>query len=117
MIISYSENKKNPEDEDIYTKFFVSATAGRPKSPRGHIYPSSTVDFGWFVAFEEHKIFRVLNFIETVILWIYYTIPFGFYIVLALFGITFHLFKLLCLAEDHWRGLSTRNALMVHIVN
>ena len=27
------------------------------------------------------------------------------------------LLELLCLAEDHWRGFSTRNAHMVHIVN
>ena len=27
------------------------------------------------------------------------------------------LFELHCLAKDHWRGFSTRNAHMVHIVN
>ena len=32
-------------------------------------------------------------------------------------GITFQLFELLCLAKDHWRGFSTRNAHMVHFVN
>ena len=30
----------------------VSVTAGGPDSPRGHMYPSSTVDLGCFVAFE-----------------------------------------------------------------
>ena len=32
-------------------------------------------------------------------------------------GITFQLLKLLRLAKDHWRGFSTRNAHMTHIVN
>ena len=33
----------------------------------------------------------------------------------AFLGITFQLFKILCLAHDHWWGISTRNAHMVHI--
>ena len=33
----------------------VSVTAGGPKSPWGHMQPSSTVDFSWFVAFREHQ--------------------------------------------------------------
>ena len=36
--------------------------------------------------------------------------------ILILFGITFQLFKLLCLAQDHWRGFRAWNAHMVHIV-
>ena len=47
----------------------------------------------------------------------FYTIPFGFILFMALLGITFQLFKLLCLAKDHWRGFGTRNAHMVHIVD
>ena len=39
---------------------------------------------------------------EIVILWVYYTIPLNkLKLVSALFGITFQLFKLLCLAKDH----------------
>ena len=37
----------------------MSVTAGGPVSPRGHMKSSSTVDFGWFVAFKSIKIFRV----------------------------------------------------------
>ena len=33
------------------------------------------------------------------------------------FGHHFSTFRLLCLAKDHWRGFSTLNAHMVHIVN
>ena len=78
---------------------------------------TSTVDFGWFVAFGEHQNFPCLKLIEIVILWVFYTIPFGFNLFSHLLVITFLLFKLHCLAKDHWRGFSTRNAHMVHIVN
>ena len=61
--------------------------------------------------FYEFKLFKI------VILWVYYTIPFGFILFRHFWSITFHLFKLLCLANDHWRGFITRNAHMVHIVN
>ena len=37
-------------------KFVIT---GGPRCLRGHMLPSSTVDFGWFVAFWEHQIFRV----------------------------------------------------------
>ena len=43
--------------------------------------------------------------------------PFLLQLVLTLLGITFQLFKLLCLAKDYWRGFNTRNAQMAHIVN
>ena len=39
----------------------------------------------------------------------------GFNLFLALLGITF--IKIPCLARDHWRGLSARDAHVVHIVN
>ena len=39
----------------LYFNYLVSVTAGGPVSPRGHMKPSSTVDFGWFVAFWEHQ--------------------------------------------------------------
>ena len=95
----------------------VCFTAGGPVSPRGHMKPSSTVDFGWMVAFGEHQNFPCLKLIEIVILWVYYTIPFGFSLFLALFGHYFSTFYTTCLAKDHWRGFSTRNAHMIHIVN
>ena len=47
-------------------------------SPRVHMKPSSTFDFGRFVAFEEHQFFLFLTSIEIVILVVYYTIPFDF---------------------------------------
>ena len=65
----------------FYFNYLVSVTAGGPVSPRGHTQPSSTVDFGWFVAFREHQIF--LKFIEIVILWVYYTIPVGFTLIIS----------------------------------
>ena len=58
-----------------------------------------------------------LKLIEIVILWVYYTIPFGFNLFWHFLVITFQPFYTSCLANDHWRGLSTRNAHMVHIVN
>ena len=58
--------------------------------------------------------FSVLKLIEIVTLWVYYTIPLGFNLFLALFGHHVWTFiKLLRSAQDHWRGLSTPNA---HIV-
>ena len=41
----------------------VSITAGGPECPRGqrHRWPSSTVDFGWFVAYWEHQKISVLQ--------------------------------------------------------
>ena len=61
--------------------------------------------------------FTVLKFIEIVIVLVYYTIPFGFSLFRHFWVITFQLLKLHCLAKDHWRGFSTRNAHMVQIVN
>ena len=43
----------------LYFNYLVSVTAGGSVSPRGHMYPSSTVDFGWFVVFESINICRV----------------------------------------------------------
>ena len=60
--------------------------------------------------------FSVLKLTEIVILWVYYTIPFGFSLIRHFLDITFQLL-LLCLAKDHWWGFITRNAHMVHIVN
>ena len=55
--------------------------------------------------------------LNILILWVYYTIPFGFSLFWHCLDIIFHLFKLLRLAKDNLRGFSTRNAHMVHIVN
>ena len=43
--------------------------------------------------------------------------PFWLQLVLALFGNYFSTFYTTCLAKDQWRGFSTRNAHLVHIVN
>ena len=40
----------------LYFNHLVSVTDCGPESPRGHIWPSSTVDGGWFVAFESTTI-------------------------------------------------------------
>ena len=45
------------------------------------------------------------------------TIPFGFSLFWYLLVITLQLLNTTCLAKDHWRGFSTRNAHMVYIVN
>ena len=102
----------------LHFNHLVSVTDGEPESPRGHMQPSSTVDFSWFVAFWEYQNFPCWNLMKLcVILWVYYTTPFGFSLFWHFCNITFQLFKLLCLAKDHWWGLSTRNAHMVHIFN
>ena len=81
----------------------VCVTAGGPEFPRGHMKPSSTF---------------VLKFIEIVILWIYYmesllaSASFWYFC-----DISFQLFKILCLAKNHWRWFCAPNAHMVHIVN
>ena len=61
--------------------------------------------------------FSVLKLFEIVILWVYYTIPFGFSLISHFWVISFQLFKSHCLAKDHWWGFSTLKAHMVHIVN
>ena len=43
--------------------------------------------------------------------------PFWLQLVFALFGLYYSTFYTSCLTKDHWRGFSTRNAHMVHIVN
>ena len=93
---------------NIYTKKFLTFNVFKP---------SSTVDFGSFVAFGEQQNFLNLKLIEIVILWVYHTIPFGFNLFWQRLVITFQLFKLHCLAKDHWRGFRTRNAHMVHVVD
>ena len=43
----------------------------------------------------------VLKLIEIVILWVYYALSFGFSLFRHFWGITFQLFKFLCLAKGH----------------
>ena len=71
---------------------------------------------GVFMVLRASKL-SVLKLIEIVILWVYYTIPFGFSLFWHFWDITFQLLKLLCLAKDHWWWFSTRNEHMAHIVN
>ena len=91
----------------------MSVTAGGPESPRGHMWPTSSVDFNWSIAFCRALKFSALKLIKIFILWVYYTTPFGFSLFWHFCGTSFQLY----LAKDHWWGLNTRNAHMVHIVN
>ena len=51
----------------LYFNHLVIVTAGGLESRRVHMLPSSTVDFGWFVAFLENHNFPSLKLIEIVI--------------------------------------------------
>ena len=62
-------------------------------------------------------VISVLNLNEIIILWVYYTIPFGFSLFRHFWDITVKPLYLLCLNEAHWWWFSTRNVHMVHIVN
>ena len=62
---------------------------------------NSTIDFEWFVAFQEHRKFPCLKGIEIVFLLVYYTIPFVFNIFLSTI---FQSLTILCFYKDHWRG-------------
>ena len=69
----------------------------------GGIIFTLTIDFGWFLAFWEHQNFR------PVILWncnfVGFITPFPFFRLFWHFwDTTLKLLKLLCLANDHWRG-------------
>ena len=70
-----------------------------------------------FPVFWEYQNLSVLKLTEIVILLVYVTIPFAFSLFRHFWGINFKLLRLLCLAKDQWRWLSTRYAHMVHIVN
>ena len=90
----------------IKTTWWVS-TAGGPGSPRGHMKPSSTADFGWFVAFESIKIFRVQTWLNCDFVGLlhhpFWLLPcFG-----SFWASLFNFLELLYLAKDHWRGSST----------
>ena len=60
-----------------YFNHLVIVTAARPESPPPRAHEAKSADFSWLVAFWEHSHFPCWKFIVTVILWVYYTIPFG----------------------------------------
>ena len=60
--------------------------------------------------------FSELKLIEIVIVWVNYTIPFAFNLFRDFKASLSIVLDYICLAKDHWRGFSTRNAHMVHIV-
>ena len=62
-------------------------------SPRGHMKPSSTVDFGLFVVFWQHQNVPCLTLIEIVIFGVNYTILFDFSLLSQFLVITFQLFE------------------------
>ena len=107
-----------PLSRSIFYNFnyLVSVTASGPESPRARAHvPKSYGRLRLIRSVSRISKFSVLELTEIVILWVYYTIPFG-----SLFRYFWHhfsTFKLLYLAKDHWRWLSTRNAHLVHIVN
>ena len=101
--------------EVSFFNYFMSVTAGGTVTPRGHMYASAAVGFGWFVAFEIIDIFRVKiewnsNFVGLL------HHPKGFSLFWYFWDISFKLLKLLFLAKDHWWSFSTRIAQMVHFV-
>ena len=54
---------------DLFLNFnhfthLVSVTAGGPESPWGNMQPSSTVDFSWYIAFQEHQHFPCWNLLK-----------------------------------------------------
>ena len=67
--------------------------------------------------FDSIKIFRVEIYLNCNFVDLLHGIPFGFSFFWYFCDISFQLFKLLCLAKNHWWGFCTRNAYMVHIVN
>ena len=85
-------------------------------SPRGHMWPSSTVDIGWFEAFGEHKKFPCFKLIEIVILWVYYTMPFDFSLFYHFLIITFRFLYMFFPREDAG-GLSLEYVLRIPSVS
>ena len=73
--------------------YLVSVTAGGPESPWGHMQPSSTVDFSWFVVFREHQLFPCWNLLKLSFFWGLFTILFGFSLFWHFCDISFQLFS------------------------
>ena len=108
----HSVYTSSSEVHKLYSLLQLDVTAGGPESPRGHMQPSSTVDFGWFAAFWEHKncLKSDVNCNPVGLI----SIPFDLRLFQKFWA---SLFKLLYLAKDQWRGFSTQNAHMSNIVN
>ena len=99
----------------ISTTWWVSLLVdeGVPESTCSQVVRPTSVDRSILRASN----FPCSKFTKIVIFKVNYTIPFGF-ILFWLFGITSHILNfLLRLDKDHWRGFSTRNAHMIHIIN
>ena len=79
-------------------------------------YPSVHSRF-CFVAFWDHQNCPCLKLIEIVILWVYYTIPFGFSLIRHFLAISFNFLSFFRLTKDHWWRFGTRNAHMIHTFN
>ena len=79
-----------------------------PESPRRHMLPNSTVDFGWFVAFWGHQNCPCLKLVEIFIFRVNCTIPFGFNLFWHFVDVTFPLLRLLRLAIDYRWGSKLR---------
>ena len=100
---------------NISTTWWVSLLVDQwvPEGTCSQVLRSSSVD-SW--RFQSIKIFCVKIDINCIFWGVYYTIPFSFSLFRHFLDFTFQLLKLICLTKDHWRGSSTRNAHMVHIV-
>ena len=86
------------------------------ESPRAHV-AKFYVRLGLIRRVLRASKFSMLKLIKIAILWVYNTIPFGFSLFQHFGEITFQFLKILCLAKDHWRGFSNRNAHMVYVLN
>ena len=68
----------------------MSVTAGGPRSPRGHMKPSSTVYSGLIRSVLKHQNFPCLKLIKIIILWVNYPITYGFSLFRHFWGFVFN---------------------------
>ena len=99
----------------ISTTWWVSLLVDQwvPEGTCSQVLRSTSVD-SWRLRASKYTVFKIdwnCNFVGLL------HHPFWLQLVLALFGYYFSTFYTTCLAKDHWRGFSTRNAHMIHIVN
>ena len=89
------------------------------ESPRAHVAEFYGLLPLILSVLREYQNFPWFKLIEIVILWVYYTTtpPPLASACFCTFGASLCNIWLLCMAKDHWRGFSTRNEHMVHIVN
>ena len=94
-------------------------TNGQPKNATKNLYYKTTADRLRTVSWSSN--YHTAGVVKPVLGYptfpVYYTMPFGFNLFWHFLGISFQLLKILPLAKDYWRGFSTWNAHMVHIVN